>query len=94
MLIACVYPRVLHTQHTHVAIHGKHTGLSMAYDKLHKMCKFHATRKCSPHKHVMGFIIASLSCVATCVHACKNEVIIEQYHISKPIKMAIDTVET
>ena len=46
----------------------------VAYDKLLETCMFHATRKRGPRKHVTGFY-----CVTTHVHACKNEVIIEQY---------------
>ena len=28
----------------------------MAYGELHEMCMFHATRKCGPHKHMMGIL--------------------------------------
>ena len=58
----------------HVAI-PRVTIPRMAHNKLHEMCMFHATRKCGPRKHVMG--VFKVYCVATRVHVCKNEVIIE-----------------
>ena len=50
----------------------------VAHDKLHETCMFHAMRKRGPAKHVMGLKFYR---VATRVHTCKNEVIIEQYRI-------------
>ena len=46
----------------------------VAHDKLHETCMFHATRKRGARKHVMGLFKVLSWC-----HACKNEVIIEQY---------------
>ena len=50
-----------------MAICDIHAWLSVVHDKLHETCKFHAMRKCGPHKHV------------PCCHVCKNKVIIERY---------------
>ena len=75
----CVAYTCGYAWHTRVAMCSIHTWISLAHDKLHEACKFHTTRKRGPCKHVTGFIIRSLSCVATCVHLCKSEVIIERY---------------
>ena len=50
----------------------------VAHDKLHETCSYvPCHEKDGPHKHITGYL--KFYRVATCVHACKNEVIIELY---------------
>ena len=58
----------------------------VAYDKLHETSMFRATRKRDPRKHVTGIFKVLL-----CFHACKNEVIIEQYHMLTSCKCIAST---
>ena len=44
----------------------------------HETCTLHAVSKGGPHKHVTGM---QCSIRVTTHHACKNEVIVECYHI-------------
>ena len=54
----------------------------VAQDELHETYIFHPTRKHGPRSHITGlFKYYIFYCVATYVHVCKNEVIIEWYRI-------------
>ena len=80
MLIACMYPYVAtcgYAWDIRVAMRGIHAWISVAHNKLHEMCRFHATRKCGPRKHITEFIIHSSRCSwshgAMHVYSCITE---------------------
>ena len=92
MLIAhvCAHACSMHGYRAYGHMRVPHVAIPhVAHDTLHEMCMFHTGRKHGPRKHITG-IFKDLR-VATSVHACKNEVIIERYRYYLAIQLVFCT---